>query len=138
MHIQLVAHVRGEQACWHATHSPCTQDIKDRTLVHSTAAQRTWENVGSDIKCDHGAGEVYRIQSSNKASDLAACKKSCEDTSGCQSITFFDDSWCSHFSTGCVKTTVQNKAVAMRLIVAQTTTASSTSAGELTLLCHRC
>ena len=53
--------------------------------------------------CDIIAGEVYRSQSSGKVSDLAACKKSCEDDAGCKSITYFESGWCSHFSTGCMK-----------------------------------
>ena len=140
MHIQLVAHVRGEQACWHATHSPtCMQDIKDRTLVHSTAARRTWENVGSDTECNATAGGLFYGLASPKVSDVAACKKSCEeDKGGCQSITFFDGGLCHHFGYGCTETKPTSKAISMRLIGAQPTTASSTSAGELILLCHRC
>ena len=125
----------GTSTLCNTLNSPCMQDIKDQTLVHSTAAQRTWEDIGSNTECDAGAGEVYHMQSSSKVSDLAACKKSCEEsTDGCQSITFFDNGWCSHFSTSCMKTKLTSKVISMRLIGAQPTTASSTRAGELILL----
>ena len=78
-------------------------------------AHRTWVEVGSNAQCDVGAGEVYRSQSPGKVSDIAACKKSCEDDPKCKSITFFNSGWCSHFSTECTKTTAGTNAIAMRL-----------------------
>ena len=90
------------------------------------ASQRTWEEAGSNAECNVGAGEVYRNQSPGKVSDLAACKKSCEDDAGCQSITFFNNGWCSHFSTGCTKTKTANKAISMRLRGTQVTTKAPT------------
>ena len=103
------------------------------TRVNPTAAKRAWADVGSNTECDASAGEVYRSQSSSKVSDLAACKKSCEDDAGCQSITFFDSGWCSHFNTGCTKTKSTSKAISMRLGGTQLTTAASTSGGTLLL-----
>ena len=91
-------------------------------IITLTAPQRTWEEVGANTQCDAGAGEVYRSQSPGKVSDLAACQKSCEDDAGCQSITFFNSGWCSHFGTGCAKTKVTSKAVSMRLRRTQGTT----------------
>lgn len=64
--------------------------------------------------CDAGAGEVYLGQTSNRVSDLEACKKSCKDAAKCKSITFFADKWCSHFSTACTKTKVTDKAISMQ------------------------
>ena len=101
------------------------------TRVNPTAAKRAWADVGSNTECDASAGEVYRSQSSSKVSDLAACKKSCEDDAGCVSITFFDGGWCSHFNTGCTKTKSTSKAISMRLGGTQLTTAASTGAGVL-------
>ena len=72
-------------------------------------------------------------QSSSQVSDLAACKKSCEDDAGCKSITFFDGGWCSHFSTGCTKTQASSNAISMRLGGTRLTTAASTSGGKLIL-----
>ena len=95
-----------------------------------TAAKGTWAEVGSNMQCDAGAGESYSAKSSGQVSDLAACQKSCEDQAGCQSITFFDGGWCSHFSSGCAKTKVTSKAISMRLGDAQLATAASTNAGE--------
>ena len=100
------------------------------TRVKPTAAKRTWAEVGSNMQCDAGAGESYNAKSSGQVSNLAACQKSCEDQAGCQSITFFDGGWCSHFSSGCAKTKVTSKAISMRLGEAQLATAASTNAGE--------
>ena len=104
------------------------------TRVNPAAAKRAWADVGDNTECDASAGEFYRSQSSSKVSDLAACKKSCEDDTGCVSITFFKTSgWCSHFSTGCAKTKSATDSISMRLVGAQLTTTASTSDGELIL-----
>ena len=67
-------------------------------------------------KCDMNAGEVFRKESSGDASDLAACKKSCEDDVKCKGITFFTQSkYCSHFSTDCTKRTPTTDTIAMTL-----------------------
>ena len=91
---------------------------------HTTGQQHVWAAVGSDIQCDAGAGEVYRSQSPGKVSDIAACKKSCENDPGCKSITLFKSGWCSHFSTKCTKTKWGNKAIAMRLTSASGSTST--------------
>jgi len=96
----------------------------DPSRPTTTGAQRTWVEAGSNAQCDAGSGEVYRSQSPGKVSDIAACKKSCEDDPKCKSITFFNSGWCSHFSTECTKTKTTNKAIAMRLggVISSTTT----------------
>ena len=67
-------------------------------------------------KCDMNAGEVFRKESSGDVSDLAACKKSCEDDAKCQGITFFTQSkFCSHFSTKCTNRTPTTNTIAMTL-----------------------
>merc|ERR1719174_2342913 len=73
-----------------------------------------WVDLDPNTECDAGAGEVYRKQSPGKVSDLAACKKSCEDDASCKSITFFLDKWCSHFSTACTRTKVTDNAISLR------------------------
>ena len=89
--------------------------------IHTTGKQRAWAAVGSNVQCNVGAGEVYRSQSPGKVSDIAACKKSCEDDPKCKSITFFNSGWCSHFSTGCAKTKSSSNAISMRLGTSVTT-----------------
>ena len=76
---------------------------------------RTWQEVGSKTACDTGAGEVYMQSSPGKGSSLELCKQTCEDTLGCQSITYFNNGWCSHYSTPCTNTKGKNKAFAYRL-----------------------
>ena len=78
--------------------------------------KRTWREVGygGSTACDSSAGEVYLLSSPGKGLSLDRCKKACEDTAGCQSITYFKTGWCSHYSTPCTKTTRINKAVAYR------------------------
>merc|ERR1719305_1721663 len=87
------------------------------TSAASSGSQITWEDVGFNTECDTSAGEVYRKdQSPGKGSDLAACKKACEDDAGCKSITFFITGWCSHFSTECRNTkSNKNAMISIRL-----------------------
>ena len=40
---------------------------------------------------------------SGKVSDLIACQKACRAEAGCQSITYYEDAWCSLFSTACTR-----------------------------------
>ena len=85
--------------------------------MYSTAPKRTWREVGSKRVCDVSAGETYLSKSPGKVSNLEECKKTCEDASGCQSITYFKSGWCSHFGTACTKTKKNSKAViALRLV----------------------
>merc|ERR1712032_251736 len=90
--------------------------------------KRTWREVGSKRVCDVSAGETYLSKSPGKVSNLEECKKTCEDASGCQSITYFKSGWCSHFGTACTKTKKNNKVViALRL-----STGASTSKPSVT------
>jgi len=66
-------------------------------------------------ECDVSQGENLLVQTSGHNSDLAACKKSCMDDAKCQSITFYNDKWCSHFSTRCEKTKTVDNAHTERL-----------------------
>ena len=59
-------------------------------------------NVLKDQECDHNQGEKWL--GGGQVADYAACKKSCNGTPRCQSITFYDSGGCSLFSTKCEKT----------------------------------
>ena len=59
--------------------------------------------------CDNSKGEVWLQQVDIARGDFAACKKSCEDSPRCQSITFYKHGGCDHFSTACVKTKTVGK-----------------------------
>merc|ERR1712032_475264 len=82
-----------------------------------TQTGRQWIHLGH-AACDPGSGEVYRSESSGKASDLAACQKSCQDDPWCKSITFFNlTKHCSHFTTECLvtKEVAHKDVISMRL-----------------------
>ena len=99
--------------------------------MYSTAPKRTWREVGSKRVCDVSAGETYLSKSPGKVSNLEECKKTCEDASGCQSITYFKSGWCSHFGTACTKTKKNNKAVtALRLSTATSTSKPKVTTGQ--------
>merc|ERR1712037_593444 len=55
-------------------------------------------------------------RSSTRVSTIDKCKKSCEDAAGCQSVTYFKNGWCSHFSTSCKKIKRNLNAVAVSLV----------------------
>ena len=70
-------------------------------------------------ECDVDQGEIYNAESSGKTTDLAACKKSCEDEDKCMSITYHytndGTNVCSHYSTYCEKTKPVFDAITIRL-----------------------
>ena len=70
--------------------------------------------VGSKVECDTGAGETYIDKSPGKLSSIEECKNSCKYSVECQSITYLNTGWCSHFSTPCTNHKSNNKAVSMR------------------------
>ena len=70
--------------------------------------------VGSKVECDTGAGEKYIEKSPGKLPSIEECKKSCKYSAECQSITYLNTGWCSHFSTPCTNHKSNNKAVSMR------------------------
>lgn len=74
-----------------------------------------WRDVRSGIECDESAGEIYLRSSSGKVSSLEQCKSLCESMPACQSITYFANGWCSHYSTLCSKTRRNKKAVVRSL-----------------------
>ena len=76
---------------------------------------RLKDHLNNNEECDVSKGEIRLPKSSVKVSSLAACRKSCEDNSGCQSITLFADGQCQHFSTKCENRKSHGGAIAMRL-----------------------
>ena len=60
--------------------------------------------------------------SSGKGPNAKECKESCQTTTGCKSITYFDSGWCGHFSTLCTETKWSKKAVSHRWIAVSDTT----------------
>merc|ERR1712032_987328 len=81
-------------------------------VASKSGGSQQWVKVSERAGCDTGRNERYLDQSPGKLSSIAVCKKSCEDSSDCQSITFFKSGWCSHFSTSCTNTIPMKKAVA--------------------------
>merc|ERR1712037_877476 len=78
--------------------------------------KRTWGDPLVGAQCDTRFGEVILKRSSTRVSTIDKCKKSCEDAAGCQSVTYFKNGWCSHFSTSCKKIKRNLNAVAVSLV----------------------
>ena len=79
--------------------------------------KRKWVDLGPKTECDTNAGEVFLKSSPGKVSNLEQCKKLCQDTAACQSVTYFKSGWCSHYSTSCAKTKKNTRATyTLRLI----------------------
>ena len=82
----------------------------------TTPARQSWRDVAVGVVCDTDAGEKYLDNSPGKGSSLDQCKQSCQNSAECQSITYFNSGWCSHFSTSCTNTKKSKKAASFRLI----------------------
>jgi len=78
--------------------------------------KRTWGDPLVGVQCNARQREVILKRSSTRVSTIDKCKKSCEDAAGCQSVTYFKNGWCSHFSTPCTKIKKSKKTVAVQLI----------------------
>ena len=77
----------------------------------TTGEPRTWVAIGSKLECDgYAGGEIFLDSSRGKVPTLEACKQSCEDATGCKSISYYKTKWCSHFSTSCTNTKWNKKA----------------------------
>jgi len=97
--------------------SKCTRlvGITGATTLRFEAGARAegWALAGDGKECDSGAGEVYLKTSPGNGGTLAQCLTSCgKSASGCKSITFYQNGWCSHFSSACTKTKAVANAVA--------------------------
>ena len=86
------------------------------TTTTAPAKKCVWGQGSADVKCNQAAGEVRMRKSSVMTSSLEKCKKSCEDTAGCRSITYFKTNWCTHFSTPCTNTKGSGMAGVERLV----------------------
>jgi len=120
----------GSKWCSHFS-SKCTRLVDDTgatTVRFEASAQaQAYALAGDGKECDSGAGEVYLSTSPGKGGTLGQCLTSCgQSTSGCKSITFFANGWCSHFSSACTKTKAVTNAVAFSR-VDSTTSDKSTS-----------
>ena len=78
--------------------------------------KKSWRAIGPKTACDTSAGEVYLQDSPGTVSTLEQCKTMCEHATECQSITYYESGWCSHYSTPCTRTMLTRKAVALQLI----------------------
>ena len=78
----------------------------------------TWQEVGAETACDTSAGEGYLPSSRRRVASLEECKKLCEATTDCRSITYFKSGRCSHFSTPCSNTKLNSKVVASHRLTA--------------------
>lgn len=72
-----------------------------------------WVDLGSNILCDMGAGEVYR--GATKLANVEQCQEKCQDLAECQSITYFESNGlCACFSSLCTKTKKSKNTVSRR------------------------
>jgi len=58
-----------------------------------------WDLVGENGKSCLGEA----LPSSSGFDTLQLCLQACEKADNCKSITYFEDTWCNHFSTSCTK-----------------------------------
>ena len=75
------------------------------------ASNEQWVEVGANLECDGNSREVYLESSRGKVPTLAACKASCENAKGCESISYFKSGWCSHWDSPCKNTKYSKKVV---------------------------
>merc|ERR1712048_471203 len=102
----------------------CVSHYSETPTTTPSAPKRSWTSAVSNVQCDTGAGEVFLGSSPGKVSSLDLCKQSCADSGDCQSITYFNSGYCSHFSTLCTKTKRKRKAVVLHYVEASAVTRS--------------
>ena len=90
----------------------------------SITSESAWEDAGNDAVCDVSAGEKYLSNSPGAGQTIETCRRTCEDSAECQSITFYNSGWCSHWSTLCAVTKRNDKAKSLRFVLAPTQTAT--------------
>ena len=98
---------------------PTNTDAEQEAQVCKSTHRRTWEAFRRNVQCDTQAGEVKLPSSSRKVTTPDKCKESCENSARCQSITFFHNGWCAHFSTACIITRTNTNAVAAAQVLAK-------------------
>lgn len=85
-----------------------------KSYICIVEAKRTWHEHGHATSCDTDKGE--KTLQSIAVSSVGQCKTFCEQTTGCQSITYFTSGLCTLYSTPCTSTTASSNGVAMSLI----------------------
>merc|ERR1712032_962993 len=109
----------GSKWCSHFS-SKCTRLVDSagaKTVRFEAGAQaKSWAIAGDGKECDSGSGEVYLNSSPGNGGTLAQCLTKCGQSASCKSITFYQDGWCSHFSSACTKTKAVANAVAFNTI----------------------
>ena len=86
----------------------------DSVFAAAPTRRGKWVEAGFDVECDRSAGEKYIQDTSGNLPSISQCKRSCEISVQCQSITYLNTGWCSHFSTPCTNRKETNEAVSMR------------------------
>jgi len=115
--------INGFSASWAMglamSYNPSSAMAKVTPAPTPTGPSKKWIRTETKAICDTSAGEVYIKGSPGKLMTAEQCQKSCEDYTGCKSITFFKSGWCSLFSTECTKTRRAGKVEASYVMVAQ-------------------
>ena len=110
----------------------------EQNVTSQTSAR--WIQFGFNKQCNTDLGEVLLR---NLSGSLTHCQTSCEVAPKCNSITYFEFSKCSHFSTSCSHVKDFANAKIFRLIRAMNTTLTTdaTKNGEFIyttfLRCYR-
>ena len=86
----------------------------DSVFAGAPTKRGKWVEAGFDVECDRSAGEKYIQDTSGNLPSIRQCKRSCEISVQCQSITYLNNGWCSHFSTRCTNRKETSEAVSMR------------------------
>ena len=103
----------------HCSHfsTACTSVVAERgaTAVRFPSAPPSavgWALVGYGQACDFDSGEVYSLHSSGEeVATLAQCLDSCEQSTACQSVVYYESRWCRHLSSNCANAKPVEKAV---------------------------
>ena len=109
-------------------HTTCATNEQIKIVGTSTSdtvcsARIKWKHAVPGDQCDTSAGEVPLRKSSLMTSSLNRCKKACENAAGCQSVTYYNNGWCAHFSTKCTRTKRNTKTVVVVQVASSGTTA---------------
>ena len=105
-----------DQHCSHFS-TPCTSVVAERgaTAVRFPSAPPStvgWALVGYGQACDFDPGEMYSITSSGEeVATLRQCLDSCDQSTTCQSVVYYEPRWCRHLSSSCENTKSVEKAV---------------------------
>ena len=79
-----------------------------------TKREGKWLEGGFDVECDTSAGEKYIKDTSANQPSIDQCTLSCQFSVQCQSITYLNTGWCSHFSTPCTNRKQTSAAISVR------------------------